>query len=199
MNFNSYIFLQGFLMTLTPEQISASNKANMETLNSLSKNAFAGLEKLLELNLQVVKTVLQEQLTHIQSTANVKDAQTLLIMQAQFLQPFAEKLSSYSQHLQNINYETQTAIMETANADIKDRSSKIQNLVTEISTSTPGNGDLMVTALKNAIANANQVYESSQKAIKQVIDISTQQTKTMTDAAIKVSEELSIIAKQKTL
>jgi flagellar hook-basal body complex protein FliE len=89
--------------------------------------------------------------------------------------------------------------METANADMKDRSSKIQSLVTEISTSAPSNGDLMVTALKNAIANANQVYESSQKAIKQVIDISTQQTKTMTDAAIKASEELSILATKKTL
>ncbi len=185
-------------MTLTPEQISASNKANMETLNSLSKNAFDGLEKLLELNLQVVKTVLNEQLSHIQTTANVKDAHTLLIMQAQFLQPFAEKLSSYSQHLQNINYETQTAIMQTAKEDIKDRSTKIQSLVTEISTVSPGNGDLMVTALKNAIANANQVYESSQNAIKKVIDISTQQTKTMTDAAIRAGEELSQLATKKT-
>jgi hypothetical protein len=89
--------------------------------------------------------------------------------------------------------------METANADIKDRSSKIQNLVTEISTASPGSGDLMVTALKNAIANANQVYESSQKAIKQVIDISTQQTKTMTDAAIRAGEELSQLATKKVL
>ena len=37
---------------LTPEQLVASQKANLETLYGLTSKAFEGMEKLVELNLQ---------------------------------------------------------------------------------------------------------------------------------------------------
>ena len=40
---------------LTPEQFAAANKANLETLFGLTNKAFEGVEKLVELNLQVAK------------------------------------------------------------------------------------------------------------------------------------------------
>jgi hypothetical protein len=46
---------KGKHMLLTPEQMNAANKANIEILNNLSKHAFEGIEKLLELNMQVVR------------------------------------------------------------------------------------------------------------------------------------------------
>jgi phasin family protein len=184
-------------MVLTPEQIIAANKANLETLNSLSKNAFVGVEKLLELNLQVVKTVIHEQLEHMQSTASVKDVQTLLSMQAEFLQPFAEKMTSYSLHLQNISNETQAALIATTQEDIEVRSTKIKNLVTEISSTAPLSGEQIGLSVKQAITNANQVYEYSQNAIKQAISLSSQQRQTFADAAYKVSEEFAKITSKK--
>ena len=48
---------------MTPEQISAANKANMETLANLSRKAFEGVEKLMELNIQVAKTMMSEQVS----------------------------------------------------------------------------------------------------------------------------------------
>ena len=41
---------------LTPEQFAAANKAQFDTLFGLTNKAFEGMEKLLELNLQVVKS-----------------------------------------------------------------------------------------------------------------------------------------------
>ena len=69
---------------MTPEQISAANKANMETLANLSRKAFEGVEKLMELNIQVAKTMMSEQVEHMKSCASAKDAQALMAMQAQF-------------------------------------------------------------------------------------------------------------------
>jgi len=37
--------LLGEIMTLTPEQIAAANKANLETLLNLTNKAFEGVEK----------------------------------------------------------------------------------------------------------------------------------------------------------
>ena len=48
------------IMTFTPEQLMAAQKANVETLFGLTTKAFEGVEKLVELNLQVARATLGE-------------------------------------------------------------------------------------------------------------------------------------------
>ncbi|MEO8279131.1 MAG: phasin family protein, partial [Ideonella sp.] len=45
---------------MTPEQMMAAQKANVETLFGLTNKAFEGVEKLVELNLQVAKAAMGE-------------------------------------------------------------------------------------------------------------------------------------------
>src|SRR5262245_52217118 len=45
---------------LTAEQVLSAQKANLETLFGLTGKAFEGVEKLVELNLQVTKTAIGE-------------------------------------------------------------------------------------------------------------------------------------------
>ena len=89
-------------MTLTPEQILASHKANMETLFGLTTKAFEGVEKLVELNVTASRAALSEASTHTQAMLGVKDAQELLALQAGLFQPLAEKTAAYSRHLYDI-------------------------------------------------------------------------------------------------
>jgi hypothetical protein len=49
----------------------------------------------------------------------------------------------------------------------------------------------MINSIKQAMASANQVYEASQKAIKQAVDISTHQTNVLAESAVKASKEIS--------
>ena len=87
---------------MTPEQIVASHKANVETLFGLTAKAFEGVEKMVELNLSVAKAALDESANNTQATLSVKDAQELLAMQANLFQPLAEKTAAYSRHLYDI-------------------------------------------------------------------------------------------------
>ncbi len=89
-------------MTFTTEQLEAAQKANVETLFGLTDKAFEGVEKLVELNLQVAKAALGEVAETAKAAMSVKDAQELLALQASLLQPTAEKVSSYSRHLYSI-------------------------------------------------------------------------------------------------
>ena len=93
---------------LTPEQLVASQKANMETLYGLTSKAFEGMEKLVELNLQATKAALNESAQHTQAMLSVKDAQELLALQASLFQPLAEKAAAYSRHLYDIASGTST-------------------------------------------------------------------------------------------
>lgn len=177
-------------MILTQEQTTAANKANLETLAQLSRKAFDGVEKLMELNLQVAKTLMQESVDHLQDTSKAKDVKEFLGMQANFLQPMAEKTIAYNRHLYTIANETQANLSELTKTDIQKRTAFYQNLITEVTSQTPGSSDAMVNMIKQAVSNANTAIESSQKALKQAIDMSSHQTQSATESALKASEKL---------
>ena len=101
---------------LTPEQIAAAQKANLESLFGLTTKAFEGVEKLIELNLQVVKSTLTESQENAQRLLSVKDAQELIALQASLSQPVAEKVLSYSRHLYEIASATQAEFAKVAEA-----------------------------------------------------------------------------------
>ena len=103
---------------LTPEQVLAAQKANVETLFGLTNKAFEGVEKLVELNLQAVKSALGEAAETTRAALSVKDAQELLALQATMLQPAAEKAASYSRHLYDIAAATQAEVAKVAEAQI---------------------------------------------------------------------------------
>ena len=87
---------------LTVEQIVASNKANLDTLFGLTTKAFAGVEKMVELNVTAAKAALAESAEHAKASMSVKDAQEFMALQAGLLQPMAEKSAAYSRHLYDI-------------------------------------------------------------------------------------------------
>ena len=60
---------------LTAEQIVAAQKGNIETLLGLTQKAFEGVEKLVELNLQVARASLDEAASTTKAALSVKDAQ----------------------------------------------------------------------------------------------------------------------------
>jgi phasin family protein len=84
------------------EQFAATNKANLDNLFGLSNKAFAGVEKLVELNLTAGRAALNESAAHAQAVLAVKDAQEFIALQTSFVQPLAEKSAAYSRHLYDL-------------------------------------------------------------------------------------------------
>ena len=76
---------------MTVEQIVTAQKSNVETMFGLTSTAFEGVEKLVELNLQVAKNAISEAGQTVQAVLSVKDPQELLALQTSLFQPAAEK------------------------------------------------------------------------------------------------------------
>jgi hypothetical protein len=66
---NPFHHCLGEPLMLTPEQLVASQKANLETIYGLTTKAFEGVEKLVELNLQATKAALAESNSHAPGAA----------------------------------------------------------------------------------------------------------------------------------
>ncbi|QWD80642.1 phasin family protein [Polynucleobacter sp. MWH-Spelu-300-X4] len=174
-------------MTLTPEQIAAANKANLETLLNLTNKAFEGVEKLVELNMAVAKTALNENVQSAKQALSVRDAQQLMAMQAGMVQPLAEKIMSYSRHLYDIANETQSTFTTVAESQMKKGSGNLNGLVEELSKNAPAGSEAAVQAIKQAMTAANNAYETTQKSIKQAIDLAQNNFNAAANTAVKAA------------
>ncbi|MFP3891619.1 phasin family protein [uncultured Ralstonia sp.] len=183
---------------LTQEQIAAAHKANLETFFGLTNKAFEGVEKLVELNLQVVKATLAENVEHAKKTLAAKDAQELLTAQAGLLQPAAEKALAYSRHLYEIFSDTQTEFGKVAESQIAENSRKLAALVDNVSKNAPAGSESAVALVKSALSAANNAYDSVQKATKQAVELAESNFHAAANAASKATAQASAQARAAT-
>ena len=173
---------------LTAEQLVAAQKANLETLFDLTNKAFEGVEKLVELNLQVAKA----SLTVVQATATaslgVKDAQELLALQAGLLQPAAEKAAAYGRHLYDIAASTNADLTKFAETQLADAQKKFLANVDNAAKNAPAGTESAVALVKSAISAANNAYESAHKAAKQAADVAEANFQAVTNTAVKATQ-----------
>jgi len=173
---------------LTAEQFVAAHKANLETLFGLTGKAFEGVEKLVELNLQVAKAAMGEAAETARAALSVKDAQELLALQASLLQPAAEKAAAYSRHLYDIAASTNADIGKAAEAQASDAQKKFMSVVDTAVKNAPAGTENAVALVKSAVAAANNAYESVHKAAKQAADVAEANFQAITSTAVKASQ-----------
>jgi phasin family protein len=156
---------------LTAEQVLAAHKANVETLFGLTSKAFEGVEKLVELNLQVAKTTMSEVADNAQAALSVKDAQELLALQAGLLQPAAEKAAAYSRHLYDIAATLNADLSKMVEAQASEAQAKYMSAVDAAVRNAPAGTENAVALVKSAVAAANNAFEGVQKAAKQAASV----------------------------
>ena len=172
---------------LTAEQVLAAHKANVETLFGLTNKAFEGVEKLVELNLQVARTALGEAAETSKAALSAKDVQELLALQTGLLQPAAEKAAAYSRHLYDIAVATSAEVNKVAEATAADAQSKFLSVVDTAVKNAPAGSENAVSFVKSAVAAANNAFEGVQKAVKQATDVAEANFQAISASATKAT------------
>lgn len=188
---------KGIEMNLTPEQIAAAQKANLETLSGLTNQALQSIEKLVELNMHIAKQSLSDSMNSAKKALEVKDIQQLLAHQAEAVQPMAEKIMAYSRHLYELAHETQANFTKSAEKEFQAGQKKINALVEDWTKNAPAGSDAAVQAMKQAIASANNVFETSQKAVKHAVEVAQSNLSSATDTVMKAADTASKATKKK--
>ena len=168
---------------LTPEQLMAAQKANIETLFGLTHKAFEGVEKLVELNLQLARAALTETADTTKAAMSVKDAQELLSLQAGLLQPAAEKAAAYSRHLYDIAASTNAEVVKMAESQMAYAQKNLHALIDTATKNAPAGTENAVALVKSAVSAANNAFESVHKAAKQAADLAEANMQAMTQTA----------------
>jgi phasin family protein len=122
---------------MTPEQMIAAQKANVESLFGLTEKAFSGVEKMVELNMAAAKAALQDNLHQTQALFSVKDVQELMALQAGYLQPLAEKAAAFNRHVYDIATSTGGEFTKAVEAKAAEAQKAVAGMVDSAAKNAP--------------------------------------------------------------
>ena len=176
---------------MTTEQMMAAQKSTVETFFGLTNKAFEGMEKLVELNLQVARAAIGEAAEATKAVMAVKDAQEFLAIQAGLLQPAAEKAAAYSRHVYDIATATTAEVSKVAESTASDAQAKFLSTVDAAMKNAPAGSENAVALVKSAVAAANNAFDGVHKAVKQATDVAEANFQAMTTSAVKAANQAS--------
>ena len=186
------------------EQFSAATKVQLEAqiamLTALGAKAFEGVEKIIDLNMNLAKATFEESTANIQQLLGAKDAQEFMALTTAQAQPTGEKILAYSRHLSGIASGVQAEFAKAAEEQIAENNRKVSALVEEVSKNAPAGSENVVSFLRSAIASSNAGYEQMSKTTKQAVETMetniNSATSQMVQNAGKAGNRMTSVAKK---
>jgi len=176
-------------MTINTAQFAAVQQSALETLLGLTTTAFSGVEKLVDLNLEVVKSQFAGRADGVKQVLAAKDPQTLLAAQRDLLKPVAQEALDYSRRVYEIASQTQTELTSAASAQLAASAKKVEELMESLAQNAPVGADAAVAAVRSAIQAANSAASTVQKAAAQAGEFARTNYKAATEAVSRVTGE----------
>ena len=180
---------------MTAEQMIAAQKANMETLFGLTEKAFAGVEKMVELNMAAAKAAIADTQSQAHAVMNVKDVQELMALQAGYLQPLSEKAVAFSRHVYEIASSTSKEFADAVEAKTSEAQKSVHGLVDSVSKNAPAGSESAMAMMKTAMSASQTAIESVQKAVKQATEAAEANLQAMATSNLATSNLATATAK----
>jgi phasin family protein len=158
-------------MYVTPEQIQAANKSNVETFLAVANAQFAALEKLASLNATVVKNAFEESIASTRALLGAKDVQEFVGLQNTFAQPAIEKAIAYSKNVYEVATDTNAELSKVAERRVAEWNENFVSLLDKVSKNAPAGSDIAVAAVKSMLAAANSAYDNMNRVAKQATEM----------------------------
>jgi len=158
-------------MSTVLEQMTAANKETVATTLALAGIAATTAEKVMDLNLSMFKTAIAGMTENGKAIADAKDAQSLSAIQAQWAQPSLETITAYMKDSYDILTESQAEVTKIVDSRIAEVNKTIVSTLDQAEKNAPAGSDVAVSAMKSAVAAANQAYDAFAKAGKQVQEV----------------------------
>lgn len=174
-------------MTYTAEQLIATNQANVDALEGLTTHTFAGLEKLVELNLAASKAALAESFNYARASLGAKDAQQLLALQTGLFQPLAEKSVSYGNHVYSVAAETGAVFTKAFEAKVDEAKKAFAVAVENMTKNAPAGTESAVAAFKSAVNVSQNAIETAQGTAKKAVELAEANFTAVTKQAVSAA------------
>jgi phasin family protein len=178
-----------------PKEVLETQKVALDAMMAVQSSMFGGFEKLVDLNLKVMKATMDEVSQKTHEAMGVKDAQEAVAMSSSLVQPSAEKAAAYGKHVYDIVAGVQADIAKLTEGKMADSQKQMATLVEQFSRNAPSGAESTVAMLKSSLAQANAAYESMNRAAKQAAEVAEKNLQAATSTAFKAATQAANGAK----
>lgn len=168
------------------EKFAALNKANTETALSFANIALDSAARLMDLQLSAAKAMVTDSTKTAKIISQVKDAQGLMALQSELVQPSVEKAVEYSRSVYEIATQTQGKIGQILEERASEFSQEVVAAMEQAVKAAPAGvgADAAVAAMKSAVSAATSAYGTMSKTAKQVADLAEANVTAITSKAV---------------
>ena len=170
-------------MYVTPEQIQAANKANVEAFLAAANAQFAALEKLASIQAGAIKSAFEDSIANTRALLGAKDVQEFVSLQNSFAQPAMEKAIAYSKSVYEVATGANAEMSKVTERRIAEWNENFATLLDKVSKNAPAGSDVAVAAVKSMLAAANSAYDNFTKVAKQATEIAEANVAAATETA----------------
>ena len=177
------------------EQFAAANQAAVESLLAVANTALASAERIAALNMNVVRSAVEESATNAQAVLSAKDPQAAFAVQSSLVQPAVEKAVAYSRSVFEISTEAQQDFAKLIEAQFGQFQQTIASLLEQAAKSAPAGTESAFAAIQTALASANSAFDNMKAMAKQISQVTEKNIETATSAVTKAATAATKTAK----
>ena len=184
-------------MSTNIDKFAAANKATVDSLVAVANTALASAERITELNLNTVRSVLEDSASSTKAVLDAKDPKEAISIHASLAQPVIGKTVEYTRSIFEIATQTQGELSKQMEAQFANFQKSVADLLEKAAKSAPAGSDVAVAAVKSAIAAATSAFDNMNKAAKQVAEITEANVAAATNATVKAVGATAAASKKK--
>ncbi len=175
-------------MSAIPQQIIDRQKSAMNAAVAVQGALFNGFEKLVDLNLKVIKATLGEVAEQSQQAAELKDPQEAAAFVSSLAQPNSEKAVAYTKHVYDIVSGVSNELIKLTEAQVAEGQQQVSEAIDQLAKNAPTGSESAVALMKSSLATVSTAYDSMNKAAKQAAEVAESNLSAATNATIKATE-----------
>lgn len=172
-------------MSKAPEKLTELNQKATEAALKLTQLTIEQGERLMKLQLEAVRGMLDDSMKGAKSLMEARDPQQWSALQQKNMQEMLARMTEYSRSVQDIAGKTQKEISEMLESRAGAMNAQFQGMVEEMAKTAPPGSEPAVAAMKQALAAANSLAETMTKTAQQFAKSAESAIKVATDAANK--------------
>ena len=177
-------------MLSTSQQFTTFNQAGIDNLVKVASVSLESFARLIDLNLNTARNVLEESVSKVHALSTAKDAEEIIALQQAAAEPAVKQSVQYSRNVYSVVAQTQAQFKQMAEEQLAEFNKNVVIVLDKAAKSAPAGSDVAVAAVKSAISAANAAYDNLTKINRQVVDIAEANLSAATESVVKPVAEV---------
>lgn len=185
-------------MATVPKQLLEQQKTAVNNIVAAQNALFTGFEKLVDLNLKLIKATLDDVSQTSQQATEAKDPQEAVALLSALAQPATEKAATYSKDVYQIVTQVSNELLQLSESHVTEVQKNLSESIDQLAKNAPTGSESAIALLKSSLATANNAYDSLNKAAKQAAEVAENNLAVATAATVQATEQVSKAAARRT-